>query len=64
MLYNKKVSFSAVHLATDYIRKNNEKSEKTFFDLSNNRSSEAKELKRQNIEKISKILINYLEETK
>lgn len=58
--YDKDIKFIALHFATDYIRHNNERAEKTNFDLSNNRSKMAQEKKMEMIEKIGELLIKYL----
>lgn len=53
------VSYFNLHFATDYIRSKQEKILKTEFDLSNNRSSKAYELKGQIINKVSNYLAEY-----
>ena len=58
--YNKNARFVALHFATDYLRSDKERAEKTIFDLSNNRSKIAQEKKMRMIEKIGKLLIQYL----
>ena len=58
--YNKNARFVALHFATDYLRNDKERAEKTIFDLSNNRSKIAQEKKMRMIEKIGKLLIQYL----
>lgn len=57
----KKVSFTSLHFATDYVRLPNERAIKTDFDLSNNRTKEAIKNKKRILKDIVKILISYLE---
>lgn len=63
-LYNvnrkKEISFFAIHFPTDYIRSTNEKDLNTTFDLSNNRTTASKNLKRDIISQISNYLYQYL----
>lgn len=58
--YCKETKFIALHFATDYIRNNSERAEKTNFDLSNNRSKMARQKKMEMIEKIGELLVKYL----
>jgi hypothetical protein len=58
--YCKDIKFIALHFATDYIRNNNERAEKTNFDLSNNRSKIAQQNKMEMIGKIGELLTKYL----
>ena len=57
---NDDISFSAIHFATDYIRRQKERDMKTAFDLSNNRTMLAKEKKTLIQLRISKHLLHYL----
>lgn len=52
-------SFSAIHFATDYLRKKEEQCLPTSFDLSNNRTISAKKKKMENIKNISTYLMKY-----
>lgn len=55
-----KVKFSAVHFATDYVRKQKDRTRRTSHDLEKNRTMKAKGAKRRIIQKIAKeILIPY-----
>jgi hypothetical protein len=57
------ISFSAVHFATDYVRQLEKVELETPFDLSNNRSKDAREGKTKMIRKISLELLHYLKES-
>lgn len=58
--YNKDTKFTALHFATDYLRNDKERGERTIFDLSNNRLRKAQKKKKEMIEKIGKLLVQYL----
>jgi hypothetical protein len=64
--HNKKnktdIGFSAIHFATDYLRKNDEAGLHVDFDLSNNRTEQAVSGKGQKLRDISSLLENYFYE--
>lgn len=60
--FTKDVSFSAIHFATDYIRRPTERNLSVEFDLSNNRTKEAFERKIDILDNIAGKLTEYLEQ--
>ena len=56
-----KIAFSPIHFATDFVRQMDKPDLETEFDLSNNRSIEAKKMKSEIINKICQKITNYLQ---
>jgi hypothetical protein len=56
------VAFATLHFATDYVRRTDERDISTRFDMSNNRTSDAIQGKKKLLDKITKVLMEYLEE--
>lgn len=62
LLSGKNISFSSLHFATDYIRRESEKGRQTKFDLSNNRTTDALNAKSEILAKINQLLLKYFNE--
>lgn len=60
--FNREVSYTAMHFATDYIRKPHERGVEMDFDLSNNRSEVARGKKATMVDAIGLELLTYLKQ--